>query len=434
MNNFLALFAKMGLAAEQLNDLAHEMNFKKRKSVLKATDLIILLLSVCMTETISYNAMASTLATLSEQTITVSKVAVFKALRKKALIPYLQKVFWELLNTDSNRNKLYIQFNRIIIQDSTIIRLPQRLFAIFSGVKNAVTQVATARIQIAIDLVSNTLERFAIDWYSRNDITVAAFLRVQKNDLILRDRGYLSIAEMERIAAANAFFIYRYAHTYTLFCPDTGKQINLLKYLQRRGQIDQQVKLRSANGMQIRMVTQPVPQDVANQRRRQAKKNNKFNTSKENLLLMNWDIYIVNLPTAQYDHASIVRLYRLRWRIENIFKALKSNLHLDAIHNVSEHQLRYILLIKMIFYMLIAKKLYVGAQAVCKDQFNCELSLLKLTTQMVKNINLLLEMIVALHTPEGLTDKHLKFLMRYCCYDKRKRVNMNQKINAHLNP
>lgn len=433
MNTFLTLFAKMGITPHQLNELALKMNFKKRNSVLSATDLIVMLLSVCTTETMSYNSMASALASLTEKAKIVSKVAVFKALRKKELLAYLQKVFFELLNNERSQDGLYKQFNRIIIQDSTLIRLPQKLFPIFSGIKNAVTQVATARIQLAIDLIGNTLEQFSIDWYSKNDISVAALLSVQTNDLIVRDRGYLSIAEMNRIRAANAFFIYRYVHTYRLFCPLTGKQIELLKYLQYNGQIDREVRLTEPAGIQIRLIGKPVPEEVANQRRCQAKKHNKFNTSKDNLSLMDWDIYVVNLPATQFDHKAVVRLYRLRWRIENIFKALKSNLKLDAIHTVSEHQLRFIILTQMIFFLLITKVLYVNAQGVCKKNFDSELSLLKLTIQMEKNVNMLLSMLIEVYTPEGLSEGHQTFLIKYCCYEKRKRLNMNQKIKPHVN-
>ncbi len=43
--------------------------------------------------------------------------------------------------------------------------------------------------------------------------------------------------------------------------------------------------------------------------------------------LLEWEIYLTNLSGKQADAGTIIETYRLRWRIENLFKALKSNTH-----------------------------------------------------------------------------------------------------------
>lgn len=231
MNNLLKLLSNNGLESFQLDTMAKATGFKKRNCLLSATDLIVMLLHVCCLDTVSYNSMASTLAQLTERVKMVSRESIFKALQKQELLVYLRQVFGQLLNSDSVTDGLYKQFGRILIHDSTIVRLPQKLFAIFSGVKNGFTQVANARIQVGLELISNTLLHFSIDTYSKNDLNAANELRVKENDLILRDRGYLSIAEIERFNAAGAYFIYRYSHNYNIFHCQTGKPIKLLKYL-----------------------------------------------------------------------------------------------------------------------------------------------------------------------------------------------------------
>jgi hypothetical protein len=57
----------------------------------------------------------------------------------------------------------------ILIQDSTIIRLPNKLYEIFSGVKNSLSTVCNARIQGVYDLLSGKFVSFSIDTYSEND-------------------------------------------------------------------------------------------------------------------------------------------------------------------------------------------------------------------------------------------------------------------------
>lgn len=192
--------------------------------------------------------------------------------------------------------------------------------------------------------------------------------------------------------------------------------------------------LSSSCGIMVRLVAQPVPKQLANSRRNKAKKYNGFNMSKENLALMDWNIYIVNLPAIKFKYPAIVKLYQLRWRIENIFKVLKSTLKLNSIHNVSEHQLRFIILTKMIFFLLIAKELYVKAVTICSTLYNRELSLIQLSKNMVNSPKLLFLMILELQTSGVLSGQNLIFLIKYCCYDKRKRQNMNQKMKQYANP
>ena len=126
------------------------------------------------------------------------------------------------------------KYKRIIIQDSTIINLPQRLFSIFSGISNGHVQVANARIQIALDILANIFIHFSLDSYSTNDIKAANQLPIQQGDLIIRDRGYFSIAEIKRIIKEAAHFIYRYKHGINYCDVNTGVPINLLKKLSKK--------------------------------------------------------------------------------------------------------------------------------------------------------------------------------------------------------
>lgn len=49
------------------------------------------------------------------------------------------------------------KYKRILIQDSTIIKLPSRLFEIFSGVSNGHSKVCNARIQGTYDILAEQL-------------------------------------------------------------------------------------------------------------------------------------------------------------------------------------------------------------------------------------------------------------------------------------
>jgi hypothetical protein len=64
-------------------------------------------------------------------------------------------------------------FRRVLVQDSTIVKLPTWLFPKFSGVSNQTSSVCNARIQAVFDLISARLLAFSIDPYTRNDISAA---------------------------------------------------------------------------------------------------------------------------------------------------------------------------------------------------------------------------------------------------------------------
>ena len=95
-------------------------------------------------------------------------------------------------------NAKYIPFTRIIVQDSTVIRLPERLYSIFSGVKNAHKTACNARVQGVYDILAGRLLHYSIDPYSRNDLAAALDFSAQPGDLVLKDRGYYRAEAIEK--------------------------------------------------------------------------------------------------------------------------------------------------------------------------------------------------------------------------------------------
>ena len=134
--------------------------------------------------------------------------------------------------------KSTFSYKRILIQDSTIIRLPNKLYEIFSGVRNATTTVCNARIQGVYDLISGRFTTFSIDPYSVNDLKAVNTIDVQEGDLVLRDRGYFVISSIEGMKENGADSISRYKHKTTFYDPYSLEEINLLELLQKKESID----------------------------------------------------------------------------------------------------------------------------------------------------------------------------------------------------
>ncbi len=190
--------------------------------------------------TVSYNDLA---ARIEAQTGTSASRQAYWGKTTEACLQFFQGVLERLMRapgqgmatqrvTESGR------FTRIVVQDSTVIQLPQRLFQAFSGVRNAHTTVCNARVQGTYDLLAGRFLAFSIDSYSKNDLAVTRDLAVEPGDLVLRDRGYFTVDAMAAQKAAGADSINRYKHQTTLFDPATGQTLTLLALLTQHGSVD----------------------------------------------------------------------------------------------------------------------------------------------------------------------------------------------------
>lgn len=427
------VFSVLGFDECYFCQIAFATNFKKRVRTLTCFDFVFALIVNASNTVMSYNTIASSIA--DDLCKLVTKQALQKAMIKEEFMNCLDAIYKDVLLSKLNLNgdELKGKYKRIIIHDSTIINLPQRLFSIFSGVSNGLVQVANARIQIALDILCNHIIHFSLDSYSTNDIKAANQLSIQQGDLLIRDRGYFSIVEIKRILKALAHFIYRYKHGINYCHVNTGEPINLLKKLNKTKTTDIMVKLGDSNGPIVRLIAMPVKTELANMRRAKLKKQSNHQPQKEVLALLSWSIFITSIEDGEdesMNYAEIFELYKLRWRIEILFKAMKSHLNLDHIHNVSNNQLRFIVLAKLLWIVLILQFVYELLITPIKKYYDKDLSFLKLTRFITDNKNVLSDLI-ALTNKNRIKDcQTLKILAKYCTYDKRKRNNFAHQFST----
>ncbi len=355
------IFDVEGLSREEIDKLAFESGFCKRQSgKIKAPDFLLYFCLQSLEGTVSYNDVAAKIE--AKTGINASRQAFHQRMSDEC-VAFFEKILAIIIAskfTSENRDELTgpKNFSRILVQDSTVIRLPLRLFEIFSGVKNAHSAVCNARIQGVYDLLSKRFIEFSIDPYSKNDLSVALDISVEPGDLVLRDRGYFSVNATQALKQNGADTIARYKHKTKLHDIESGKEINLLENLNKYGSIDKMVLIGNEK-YKARIIGQLVNEETANLRRMKAKKESSSkNPSKQLLALMSWTIYITTIDTQKFTFKMILKLYGLRWRIENIFKTWKSNLNFDRIHNVSQNQLRVLLTARLIMIVFIYQRLF----------------------------------------------------------------------------
>jgi len=276
----------LGFTERYLNSVARDTGFIKRFRKLNGLDYLTILLLNVSKQIVSYNTMVSTF--LENMDKSVFKQALHKAMSKKEFLLFIDRIFNEVLQSKLglSNNTLKSKFKRIIIQDSTIIKLPQRLFEHFSGVKNQITQVANARIQFGFNLKANVFTLFSIDPYFINDLLAGCKLIIRKGDLIIRDRGYCCLAEIRRIIKCKADFIYRYYHGFKYYDVNSGQVVNIYKLVKNKSRLKIKLRISSADGPIVTLLAVRVKDDVANRRRDQLKKSQKGTPSKELLQLL----------------------------------------------------------------------------------------------------------------------------------------------------
>ena len=272
--SFSNLLDKQGLSKDILSNIARETGLIERERLITATDLLFAICIEASGGTVSYNDIAAQIETGGGES--VSKQAVWKKVNISCL-DYFKKVLESLIfnkidKTEIAKLRVTCRYKRILVQDSTIISLPERLFYFFSGVANQSTKLCNARIQGVYDILNEQFISFSIDKYSKNDLKAAPELTLEQGDLYLRDRGYLINDEIQRHINAGADCIYRYKNKMCLLDTVTEKPLNLLATLKNKSFLDLKVKLNNKDKTVVRLVAIPVTEEIANKRRMKAKK------------------------------------------------------------------------------------------------------------------------------------------------------------------
>jgi len=93
--------------------------------------------------------------------------------------------------------------------------------------------------------------------------------------LVLRDRGYLILDEIQRHINNEAHCIFRYKHGMTLLDTISEESIDILAKLEKENNLDIEVMLNNKDKTIVRLIAAPVDEEIANIRRMKAKKEKK---------------------------------------------------------------------------------------------------------------------------------------------------------------
>lgn len=250
-------------------------------------------------------------------------------------------------------------FQRVLLHDSTVETVPQHLAAAYPGGRNQKPQVRAAlRIQFVADLLRGTVLDWRLSGFTRNDQAAAPDILTiaRAGDLVIRDLGYFSLPVFAQLDRLGAFFLSRYRHGVKVFDLE-GRPLDLVRELRTHGRLDCWVQLGETR-QPVRLVALPVPPALANARRRHARANRDRRSppSPTRLYLLGWTLLITNVPAEVWTAEAVGAVYRLRWRIEVIFKTWKSHLGLHRLNTRTAPLLGLTAAIKLLFCALVYRQ------------------------------------------------------------------------------
>jgi len=349
------------LAPLDLDALARQSGFLRRTPrKIPMLDLVLALLALAVECCLSLERVAAVIGLAAGTSY--SKQALHKRLtdRIERFVAQVAVALFGQLSHASDLQGWLQPFARVLLHDSTTQALPEHLATVFPGSSNQRSRrQAAVKVQLIGDLREGTVQHLSLSSFRRNDQSAAPDILeiVRPGDLILRDLGYWALHVFESLLLKGAFFLSRYRHDTAVLDPHTGKPLNLPHLLRTQGFLDRQVWLGEKHRLSVRLVAVPVPEPLANERRRRARANRdkRLNPSPQHLFLLGWNIFVTNVDRNTWPPKAIQPIYRLRWRIEMIFKAWKSHLGLRELNCRTADLLRLSLMTKLLFCVLVCQ-------------------------------------------------------------------------------
>ena len=297
--------------------------------------------------------------------IELTRQAIAKKFTKKAT-EFVQLLLAQLLKSNlSGAREIFVNsnFNRILIKDSTCNQLPDNLKDYYPG-SGGSSSKASVRIQFEYDLKNQEVIELCPSAFNEQDIKNAkdTLCNIQKNDLIIRDLGYVSMETLGGIDKKMAWYISRLNNNSDVYDKETGNKFNFEKleqYMRRYNIyiIDKDVLI-GANRYPTRLVVELVPDSVKAERIRKAKRKsvrNRAKTSEKSKARFGLNLFLTNCTKTMISASQVRMIYGIRWQIELVFKAWKQNIQFHKIKKMNIHRYEFLLYVKLVMILLTWK-------------------------------------------------------------------------------
>ncbi|MFP3033054.1 MAG: IS4 family transposase [Wolbachia sp.] len=326
---------------EKADKISATTGFIKRKRKLKGSSFVkaIVLGNIrvdnCSIETICQ--------LLNEDSINITKQGLDFRFTKEA-VEFMKRMYNESLVLFKNSLKvdcrILKQFRSVKLLDSSYISLPNGMENIYKGYGTSYSGYESntkseIKLQLVFDYLTQTLEQLNITEGIRSDQGYRRHLsNISSNDLLISDLGYFVPSSFKQINEAGAYFISRYKSDTNIYGIETNQKIELLECLEDKLFLENEVLLGKETKIKVRIICQKLTEEQSIIRRRRANrlaKSHGYTSSQKNQKLLDWSIFITNVPENKISAEQVLIIYRVRWQIELLFKLYKSHIRLDEL-------------------------------------------------------------------------------------------------------
>lgn len=393
----IKLFAdelKLCFSKEEIEEVARETGFVKRKSKIKAWEFVCL--CCFMDVEVANNTLVTLCTKLSEKTgILVSNQALDQRLNERC-VKFLKKIFEKLLRqTITNNTRIPSMwdkyFKRIRILDSTAFQVPESYKDIYPG-SGGCSQASGVKIQLEYELKSGNLLNMQVGAGSESDNTFGSKIRdtIKSGDLILRDLGYFNFEDFLDIEKREAFYISRLKPNIAVYIESndiqyykngTPKKSSLFKRIYIADIMKQMsdgehyeindVYIGQGKKLKIRLILYKLTNEQLEKRSKQCKKNAKkkgIEKSNNTIELLGISMYITNIKQEILSAEQVYEFYSLRWQVEIIFKTWKSIFHIHGVKQVKIERFQCQLYGKLILLLLSSSVMFKMRTLVIKNK------------------------------------------------------------------
>lgn len=268
-------------------------------------------------------------------------------------------------------------FSHIYIKDSSKFKLPVSYAADYPGYGSFNKTTSLMNIQYEYDLLTGDWNSLCLTKATRNDQTDSkeTCQDIKPGSLNIRDLGYITSTYLKTVEENQAYYLNRlpkigvYQKKENKFEPLDWKALDARMKQGRFKYLELEVYL-GKDKLKSRMVISPVPREVASERIRKAsvggKRSDGYKLSKQYKIKAHYNIFITNVPDQVLCPGEVAESYSLRWQIELVFKAWKSNLGLHKVKAVKKERMECQLIAKLIWILLNSKILSVANKVLKK--------------------------------------------------------------------
>ena len=225
-------------------------------------------------------------------------------------------------------------FEDVLIQDSTIIRLHEKLAKKWPAVRTRKV-AAGVKVSLLVSAVANSVKSVRLYGERQAESKTLRIGPWIKNRILLIDLGFYKHQMFARIEENGGYFISRLKGTADPLIVDVNSTC-------RGNSIDVVGKYISEVLPVLKRQILDVEVEVTLKRRKYKGKERKDTARFRLVAIYNKDekkyhVYLTNISTEILDSEDIASLYGARWEIELIFKELKSKYALDKIKTTNPH-------------------------------------------------------------------------------------------------